>query len=101
MLHPSAPLVVADWGADPNLLDVFSREDLQHWFTLKGLRYRQPEGAAAASIAIKIGFEARYRETAIWITRLVIIVFNAGFLLMIWAIWKRRYPDGLPPEEEA
>ncbi|MDQ7087679.1 MAG: sodium-dependent transporter [Acidobacteriota bacterium] len=101
VLHPSAPLVVAQWSGDPALLDVLRPKDFQRWLSLQGLRYQTPQGAPQSSIAINIAFQARYRETAIWITRLVIVVFNAGFLLMVWAIWKQRYPDGHPPREES
>ena len=99
VIHPSAPPVVADWGGDPSLLDVLSPPDLQRWMSLKGLEYAPPSGAPISSIAIHIAYEARYRETAIWITRLVIVVFTSAFLLMIWSIWRKRYA-GVEPTTE-
>ncbi len=89
-LNPTTPLVVDRWEADPSLRDVLDREGIGRYFALRSLRYEGPAELPQSAESVTIAFEARYREVGIWVARLVILVFNVAFILMIWAIWKRR-----------
>ncbi|RMG47884.1 MAG: sodium:calcium symporter [Acidobacteria bacterium] len=89
-LNPAAPPAVDSVGGDPELLAEFGRRDLQEWLAARGLRFEPEEGSPSRSVALSLAIEGRYRETAIWMTRIVMLGFLFGFGVMVWAIWLRR-----------
>jgi len=93
-LHPAAPPGVDSLGGDPELLANVRRGDVQRWLALRGLAFEPRPGEPAHSVRVSLAIEGRYRETAIWMTRLVMIGFLLMFGMMVWALWRGREAEG-------
>ncbi|MBP7146705.1 MAG: sodium-dependent transporter [Acidobacteria bacterium] len=96
VVHPAAPPRLLQLVGDADLLAAFGPAAFEEWLRLVDLRYEPEPGTPARPLELTLLVEARYRTTAVWVSRLVMAGVFAGFSLLVWRVWRRRPPEGAP-----
>ncbi|MDH3285178.1 MAG: sodium-dependent transporter [Acidobacteriota bacterium] len=97
VIHPSAPATVSQLAGDPDFLGPVGAREFSRWVRLRNLQFAPSEGNALKTVEVMIVLEGRNRTLPIWMTRIVILAFFIGFLVMVWAIWHARKRDAEHP----
>ncbi len=90
VIYPQSTPHVERIGAEPALIEELGRDALRNYALLVGPAYDRADGENLRPHEVRMICETRYRRTAIWIVRAVILATNAIFLFMVWSIWRRR-----------
>jgi NSS family neurotransmitter:Na+ symporter len=88
-------IAVQSLQGDPNLLEALDAAALERLLALEGFHYEpsskeRAAGLAAQPRAVKLQVEGWHRAPYLWLVRVIIIGIVLAFLVMIYAIWRKR-----------
>jgi SNF family Na+-dependent transporter len=98
VLFQQAPGRISAISGDPRLLQSVSGQSIARYVRLLDPRYERGPGETARPVEVTLRFEGRYRATVIWTVRIMMIVVNIVFLMMIRSIWTQRRTAGATAE---